>query len=106
MIFPEFNIEGKTAVVTGGAGVLCSTMCRALAGCGVQVAVLDVNQDNAQALALELRQNGQSAMAVACDVLDRNSVEKAAQVVLQQFGQVDILINGAGGNRPAATRCR
>lgn len=103
MIFPEFNIEGKTAVVTGGAGVLCSTMCRALAGCGVQVAVLDVNQDNAQALALELRQNGQSAMAVACDVLDRNSVEKAAQVVLQQFGQVDILINGAGGNRPAAT---
>ena len=95
-----FDIQGKTAVVTGGAGVLCAAMCRALAAAGVRVAVLDLRQEPAEALAAEL---GGGALGVACNVLERDSVEAAAQQVLAAFGRVDILINGAGGNRPQAT---
>lgn len=95
-----YDLRGKTAVVTGGAGVLCAGMCRALAQAGARVAVLDVRPEPAQALAAEL---GNGAMGLACNVLEKNSVEAAAQTVLTAFGQVDILINGSGGNQPRAT---
>jgi len=95
-----FDLTGKIAVVTGGAGVLCSAMARALAQAGAKVAVLDLRLEPAEALAAEL---GNGAIGVACDVLNKDSVEKAAAQVLAQFGRVDILINGAGGNRPQAT---
>jgi NAD(P)-dependent dehydrogenase (short-subunit alcohol dehydrogenase family) len=75
-------------------------MCRALAEAGAKVAVLDLNADSAQALAAEL---GNGAIGVACNVLDRASLESAAQTVLAKFGRADILVNGAGGNKPAAT---
>jgi NAD(P)-dependent dehydrogenase (short-subunit alcohol dehydrogenase family) len=96
----SFDIRGQVAVVTGGAGVLCAAMCRALAGAGVRVAVLDLRAEPAETLAAEL---GDGAIGVACNVLERESVEVAAQQVLAKFGRVDILINGAGGNRPQAT---
>jgi len=99
-MLPTFSIQGKVAVVTGGAGVLCSAMCRALAESGAKVAVLDVRSEAAQSLAAEL---GNGAIGLACDVVDRASVEAAASVVTEAFGRVDILINGAGGNRPQAT---
>ncbi|MFZ5856855.1 MAG: SDR family oxidoreductase [Chloroflexota bacterium] len=95
-----FHIQGKVAVVTGGAGVLCSAMCRALAQAGAKVAVLDLVPANAEALASEL---GSDAIGLACNVLDKDSVETATQKVIQTFGRVDILINGAGGNKPQAT---
>ncbi len=98
-----FNLSGKTAVVTGGAGVLCASMCRALAAYGVKVAVLDLNAAAADALAEELRASGGEAISAACDVLDKPSIEAAAQLVCEEFGRVDILVNGAGGNKPAAT---
>jgi len=97
---PTFTVTNKVAVVTGGAGVLCDSICRALAQAGAKVAVLDLRIDSAEMLATQL---GNSAIGVACDVLDRASIESAAQKVLDTFGCVDILINGAGGNKPQAT---
>ena len=98
-----FDLSGMTAVVTGGAGVLCATMCRALAAAGVSVAVLDLNAGAANALEKELRSEGTKAIGIACNVLDKASIETGAKEVVQQFGHVDILINGAGGNKPQAT---
>jgi len=98
-----FNFSGKTAVVTGGAGVLCAAMCRALAVADANVAVLDLNAEAAEALANMIRSDGGEAISLTCNVLDMESVELAAQKVVETFGQVDILINGAGGNKPAAT---
>ncbi len=96
----SFDVKGKVAVVTGGAGVLCAEMCRALANAGAKVAVLDLRLEPAEALASEI---GNGAVGVACNVLEKSSVEDAALNVLYKFGQVDILINGAGGNKPDAT---
>ena len=96
----SFNVQGKNAVVTGGAGVLCGAMCRALAKAGVKVAVLDLRPGPAESLAAEL---GNGAIGITCNVLEKASVEAAAQKVLEALGRVDILINGAGGNKPQAT---
>ena len=95
-----FDVQDKVAVVTGGAGVLCATLCRALAEAGAKVAVLDLRPEPAEALAAEL---GNGAVGIACNVLDKPSIESAAQKVIELFGRVDILINGAGGNKPQAT---
>jgi NAD(P)-dependent dehydrogenase (short-subunit alcohol dehydrogenase family) len=100
---PTFNLDQKVAVVTGGAGVLCAAMCRALAETGAMVAILDLNPEAAEKLAAEIHAQGGKAISVACDVLNPASIENAAQQVLEKFGRVDILINGAGGNKPQAT---
>ena len=96
----HFDIKGKVAVVTGGAGVLCATFCREFAAAGAKVAVLDLRADAAESLANEI---GKDAIGVACNVLDRVDIESSAQRVLTAFGHVDILVNGAGGNNPKAT---
>jgi len=98
-----YDISGKTAVVTGGAGVLCAAMCQALTAAGVKVAVLDLNAEAAESLAAELRSTGAEVIGLNCNVLDKASLGSAAQEVLAKFGRVDILINGAGGNKPQAT---
>ena len=98
-----FGLEGKVAVVTGGGGVLCGAMSRALARAGVKVAVLDISRDAAQQVVNDITAGGGEALAVYCDVLDKATIEAAAQMVLEAFGQVDILINGAGGNKKQAT---
>ncbi len=98
-----YNISGRSAVVTGGAGVLCAALCRALAAAGAKVAVLDLNAEAAESLAADIRSSGADSIGLACNVLEKESLEAAAQEVLAKFGQVDILINGAGGNKPAAT---
>ncbi len=102
-IIKSFGLSKKVAVVTGGAGVLCAAMCRALAEAGVKVAVLDLNAEAAESLAADIRANNADAIGVACNVLDRASLEAAAQIVRSKFGRVDILVNGAGGNKPQAT---
>jgi NAD(P)-dependent dehydrogenase (short-subunit alcohol dehydrogenase family) len=96
----SFDVQDKVAVVTGGAGVLCAALCHALADAGAKVAVLDLRPEPAEALAAEL---GNGAVGIACNVLDKASIEAASQKVLETFGRVDILINGAGGNKPQAT---
>ncbi|HPF54161.1 MAG TPA: SDR family oxidoreductase [Eubacteriales bacterium] len=98
---PDFS--GKTAVVTGGAGVLCSMFAKALAKCGAKVAILDLAVDKAQLVADEINAEGGKAIAVKLNVLDPESVEAAHQTVLDSFGKCGILINGAGGNNPRAT---
>jgi NAD(P)-dependent dehydrogenase (short-subunit alcohol dehydrogenase family) len=97
----SFDLSGKTAVVTGGAGVLCSAIVRMLAENGARVAVLDLNADRAQALAADL--GSQRAMGIGTNVLDRASIEAAAARILDTFGPADILVNGAGGNKAEAT---
>jgi NAD(P)-dependent dehydrogenase (short-subunit alcohol dehydrogenase family) len=101
-----FDVKGKTAVITGGAGVLCSEMSRLFAKEGVQVAILDFNEAAAQQLAGELNAGGAKALAVKVNVLEKESLEAARDLVLKKFGTIDILINGAGGNNPKATTAK
>ena len=98
-----FNLSGKVAVITGGGGVLCGAMSQALGRVGVKVAVLDLIPEAAQQVVEGIVAAGGEAMAVKCDVLDKTSVDAACHAVLERFGRVDILINGAGGNKKQAT---
>jgi NAD(P)-dependent dehydrogenase (short-subunit alcohol dehydrogenase family) len=97
------DLAGRVAVVTGGGGVLCSQMARALAECGAKVAILDLNFDAAEAAAAALRADGHSAQGFAANVLERASLETAAAAVNETFGPCDLLLNGAGGNHPKGT---
>ena len=96
-------LSGKIAVVTGGGGILCSNFSQELARNGASVAVLDLNLEAAQKTADIITAAGGEAIAVACNVLDVESLTQAAAQVKEAFGTWDILINGAGGNNPRAT---
>ena len=98
-----FSVEGKCIAITGGAGVLCGTMARALGRCGAKVAVLDLNVEGASGVRDEIIAAGGTAIAVECNVLDRGSVESSLAAVAEGLGTVDVLINGAGGNKKEAT---
>jgi len=100
---PMFDLAGKVVVVTGGGGVLCGTMCRTFGKLGMKVAVLDIFEDAAQKVVDDITGQGGTATAVKTDVLDKASIEAAARQVKETFGRVDILINGAGGNKKEAT---
>ena len=99
----KIDLQGKTAVVTGGGGVLCSMMAHALSECGAKIAVADLRQEAADRVAETIRQAGGRAIGVACNVLDRASLEAACRRIESELGPVDILINGAGGNHPKGT---
>lgn len=99
----EMIFKGKTAVVTGGGGVLCSTFCRALAERGANVAVLDLNEESAKTVADEINRLGGNAIGISVNVLDKDDLAEAKDRVIEKFGGIDILINGAGGNNPKAT---
>ena len=98
-----FSVEGKCVAVTGGAGVLCGTMARALAVRGAKVAVLDFNLEGAEAMCAEIRSAGGQAVAVKVDVLNREQVRAAFDETVARLGRIDVLINGAGGNKKEAT---
>ena len=97
------NLKGRVAVVTGGGGVLCGDFAKVLARQGVKVAVLDLNEAAAQKVADEITENGGTAIAVGCNVLEKESMEKAREIVNEKLGTCDILLNGAGGNNPKCT---
>lgn len=97
------DLTGKTVVVTGGAGVLCGCMVRALGECGAQVAVLDLREDAATAIADEINTAGGTAVGIGSNVLEPASLKAAHDRVVSAFGPCDILINGAGGNHPKGT---
>ena len=99
----KVNLQGQVALVTGGGGVLCSTMARALAACGAKIAVADLKLEAAEAVAAQIRKEGGTAIGVACNVLEKESLAAANEKVKQELGPVDILINGAGGNHPKGT---
>jgi NAD(P)-dependent dehydrogenase (short-subunit alcohol dehydrogenase family) len=102
-----YDFTGRTAVVTGGTGVLGSEMARALAGCHASVVLLGRNVVRAkEVIATFPKVAGASArrhLALEADVLDRPALEEAARAVLREHGKIDFLINGAGGNDPKAT---
>ena len=100
---PMFDLSGKVAAITGGGGVLCGAMSRALGAADVKVAVLDIDLAAAERVAEEIQARGGEAIAIKTDVLDKSSIERAVQEVLEAFGQADILINGAGGNKSEAS---
>ena len=99
----NFDISGQVAVITGAGGIICGVMAREMAKKGVKVALLDLFVENAQKIADEINAAGGEAVAVKANVLDRESLEQAREAVLDRFGRVDILINGAGGNKKEAT---
>lgn len=98
-----YNLTGKVAVLTGGAGVLCSCIAGGLSECGAKITILDINLPAAEKVAAGLRGCGGDAIAVQVNVLDKASIETAANQVLAHYGRIDILINGAGGNKKDAT---
>ena len=99
----KIDLSGKTAVVTGGGGVLCGAMAEALAECGANVAVLSRKLENAVTVADRIIAAGGSARPYACDVTDRDSIVSANAAIEAECGLCDILINGAGGNAPSGT---
>lgn len=97
------DLTGKVAVVTGAGGVLCGMFAKTLAEAGAKVAVLDLNEEAAQAVADEITAAGGTAKAYKANVLEKDSLEATHAKVLSELGPCDILINGAGGNNPRAT---
>jgi len=98
-----FDVTDKVIVITGAGGVLCGTMARALAGAGAKIAVLDIIETAASKVADEIKSDNGQAVAIKCDVLDKKSLEAAKEKTIAELGQVDMLINGAGGNKKEAT---
>ena len=100
-MFNHDNLKGRVAVVTGGGGVLCGGFAKDLARQGVKVAVLDLRLEAAQKVADEIIAEGFEAIGVACNVLEKESLEAARAEINEKIGTCDILINGAGGNHPS-----
>jgi NAD(P)-dependent dehydrogenase (short-subunit alcohol dehydrogenase family) len=103
-LLPElFGLTGQVAVVTGGTGVLGSVMARGLARAGAKVGVLGRRRDHAEAVVQAIAGDGGEALALSADVLDRKQLEAARETLIEQWGRLDVLVNAAGGNMPAAT---
>lgn len=98
-----FSLKDHVAIVTGGYGVLGGAMARGLALAGARVVVLGRNETRADAVVADITANGGESMAVLADVGDRSQLEIAKHAILKHWGQIDILVNAAGGNIPAAT---
>jgi len=101
-----YDFTGRSIVITGGTGVLCGAMAKALVGCGANVAILARSVEKGEALLKEMRaeiSGSARAIVVAGDVLKPDTLRDATRAVLDEFGRIDALINGAGGNSPQAT---
>ena len=95
-----FNLQGKTAAITGGGGYLCGEMARSLAKAGVKVAVLDMRLEKAQYVAEEINDIGGTAVGLSLEVTQKEQHQEVLKKVLELYGDLDILINGAGTNAP------
>ncbi len=100
------RLSDKTAAITGGGGVLCSSMARALGAAGAQVAVLDLRQQAATDVAEQIVAAGGRARGYACDVLQSDNLREVNERIQSDLGPIDILVNGAGGNHPKGTTSR
>lgn len=100
----DMNLAGKVAVITGGSGIICSAMAKALGSQGVKTAILARKKEKVEQVAQEIQQStGTESIGLSADVLDRESLVKAREEIHKKWGQIDFLINGAGGNSPKAT---
>ena len=93
----------KTIVLTGAGGVLCSRLAEALAENGHKIAVLDLRMEAADSVVARIKANGGTAIGVEANVLEKDNLIRAKKKVNNNFGKIDILINGAGGNHPMGT---
>jgi len=98
-----FDIKDKRIVVTGGAGVLCGTMAKYLAAQGAKVCIADYDEFRANEIAKEIEAAGGFALPVRMNVLDKAEVTGAFHCAKDSMGGIDVLINGAGGNKKEAT---
>lgn len=98
------DLSGKVCVITGGAGVIGLALVKALASVNMKVAIVDINKEVAEKVAAEVSaESGASIIGIQANVLDKASLEQARTVIHEKLGEIDILINGAGGNHPSAT---
>jgi len=98
------DLTGKTVAITGGAGVIGHGLGHGLAEVGMNIAILDIDTEKAEIFAHELqKQHGIKSAGIGCDVLNPDSIEQARDSIETTFGSMDFLINGAGGNSPAAS---
>ena len=98
-----FDIRGRVVVVTGGAGILGRSICEYLAEQGAKVVVLDRDEQSGEALAASIREKGGEALFLVTDVLNREVLVANREAILAKYGQIDILLNAAGGNMGGAT---
>lgn len=99
----RFDLTEKVIVITGATGALGEGIAHALSQAGARIVVIARQQEKIDALVQSLQEHGGRAIGISADVLDKDALSDAAQQVLAVYGQVDVLINGAGGNRPDAT---
>jgi NAD(P)-dependent dehydrogenase (short-subunit alcohol dehydrogenase family) len=98
-----YDFSGRTMVVTGGAGVLGGEIACSLVACGACVAILDKDPSLADRFSDRLQQGPGEAMVVGGDVLDASALAESARAIRDRFGEIDTLVNAAGGNHPRAT---
>jgi NAD(P)-dependent dehydrogenase (short-subunit alcohol dehydrogenase family) len=98
-----FGLDNQVAIVTGGTGVLGGAMAHGLARAGARVGILGRRKAQAEQVVAAIEQAGGAALALPADVLHKDQLEAARDAVLERWGRVDILVNAAGGNVPAAT---
>jgi len=98
-----YDFEGKSIIITGGAGILGGEIACALVGCGANVTIMDREPSLADRLMERFETLCGRAIIVYGDVLKRDTLQQAAKQVLQSFGRIDCLVNAAGGNHPRAT---
>ncbi len=99
----RFDVTGKCVAITGGAGVLGGAMARALARHGAKLCVIDYDAMRANELCKDIEGDGGMAIPVEANVLDKKQVREAFQCAVETLGRIDVLVNGAGGNKKEAT---
>jgi NAD(P)-dependent dehydrogenase (short-subunit alcohol dehydrogenase family) len=98
-----FDIKDKNIVITGGAGVLCGAMAKQLARRGAKICLVDCDVFRADKLCKEIEAEGNFAIPVEADVSNKKEIQEAFVCAVQTMSRIDVLINGAGGNRKEAT---
>ncbi len=100
----KMNLQDKVAVITGGGGVLCSTIAKDMASQGIKTAILDLNREAAQKVADEIKSTyGVDSIGISANVLSKESLLDAQKNIHEKLGTIDFLLNGAGGNAASAT---
>ncbi len=99
----DVDLKGEVIAITGGGGVLCGTMARALAARGAAVAIMDISEAAARAVTDDIEGNAGRALPLPCSVLEKEQLRQAAEEIESQLGVLTVLINGAGGNKAEAT---
>ena len=98
------DLKGKVCVITGGAGIIGTSLAEGLAEAGVRVAIADFNKEKSDEVAEALRlKTGGEVIGVFANVLDKAILQQAKEIINKELGKIDILINAAGGNAPTAT---